>query len=82
MKGYNEITHNGLTLVRLYNTIVLEESDTKLVLRTGGWITASTAKAINKAIQHGKVFRRKGTMYWTDGVVELPIPSDKLEVIK
>lgn len=69
-KGLNVITAKGITLAKLYNTlvadIVTDFGGTHIKLDNGGWVTRSTAKAMNTALkQHGlslSVVTRKGTM--------------------
>lgn len=56
--------------VKPYNTIVFDADipSNTLKLAHGGWVTQSTAKAINRALAAhgvpGGVFRRAGTMYY------------------
>jgi len=64
--GYKQLGTNAY----LYNTKVAELHGDLLELRTGGWVTQSTAKAINATlkdwgIDHIWVNRVKGTMVAT-----------------
>lgn len=55
----------------LYRTMVAERDSRGMTLRHGGWITMSTAKAINTALktwgEPGHVYRKKGVMYYEAG---------------
>jgi hypothetical protein len=66
MKGFNQVNVKGTTYVQLYDTVVLVDSGDRIELDNGGYVTMSTCKAINKAISKGRVFRKRGEMYWTN----------------
>ena len=84
-KGLN-ITHDseyGISVAQLYDTRVvrIDHNNHTVTLCTGGWVTASTAKAMNTMLtKYGisfRVFRRKGVMYVHNGTKE-PIEIDNV----
>lgn len=58
----------GPNTAKLYNTIVAERTPNGPRIKHGGWVTMSTAKAINTALanwgEQGRVFRKQGKMYF------------------
>lgn len=48
---WNECETHGFQ-VRLYDTMVYEEKDGKVILDNGGWVTPTTVRYMNQAIQH------------------------------
>ena len=89
MKGYNCVTFDlpkgryhasdKITVCKLYNTIVCrviecDDGTKSIYLNHGGWVTMSTAKAINKALCEAgigaRVFRKKNKLFFNfNGVV-------------
>lgn len=74
--------------VKLYNTIVFDKQGDNVFLAHGGWVTQSTAKAINRALDAhgvpGGVFRRNDTMYYkgpNGHVTEIQGGSTKVRVV-
>lgn len=78
--GYKQLGTNAY----LYETRVATLDGGDLVLNTGGWVTQSTAKAINATlkdwgISHIKVCRAKGSMYaLVSGSEKIPFENDRL----
>lgn len=60
---------NGYFAVQLYSTVVYEEDDHKVTLRTGGWNTPTTASRINQALAYrniqGRVNVKNGELYFS-----------------
>lgn len=48
-KVYND---NGHFAVKLYDTVVYDETCERVVLNTGGWTTPTTVRRINQALHH------------------------------
>lgn len=72
--------------VILYNTIVFSLDGNTVTLNNGGWITASTRKAIMTAFDRhnikGHITIRKGEMYMVSGEELIPFVNNQLIFIK